>query len=176
MRKLELGRPSADLKSYVLAYAEREVDPAELATTQAVPPRLEQVFEFQFGDMYNVIGPDGKLTHTRESLVIGGFHDKVPGGGQARRESVRIIFPADGLLTPIPCPGVSPYESASRSRGGARIAHSLTSKPVGGASVVCPPRTNCRGRSSFPSRSGILAQRGSGWSRNGSSHCAVLCE
>ena len=44
-------RPRRELQTFVRVYAQREMDPADSFVIEPCPARLEQVLQFEFGEM-----------------------------------------------------------------------------------------------------------------------------
>jgi AraC-like DNA-binding protein len=59
------------LESYVRAYAQREIDIPGKTIIEAVPARLEQTLEFQFGEHFTVLHPSGQQRATCPATLIG---------------------------------------------------------------------------------------------------------
>ena len=73
MITLHTAMPSAALRQFVRVYAQREVTAFQsgvVSVTEAVPARLEQTLEFQFGVPFTVHLSAGDLT-TPEQVIVG---------------------------------------------------------------------------------------------------------
>jgi len=73
MITLQTATPSAALREFVRVYAQREVTAFQsgaICVTEAVPARLEQTLEFQFGTPFTVHLARGDLT-TPEQVIVG---------------------------------------------------------------------------------------------------------
>lgn len=69
MHQLHCQPASADLQPYVRAYAQREFsDPTE-SVIEALPARLEQTLEFQFGDPFDVANATQRKRTSRMNIV-----------------------------------------------------------------------------------------------------------
>jgi AraC-like DNA-binding protein len=63
-------RPRRELQTFVRVYAQREMDPADSLVIEPCPARLEQVLQFDFGEMVSCLRA-GKYRASFPSVVIG---------------------------------------------------------------------------------------------------------
>jgi AraC-like DNA-binding protein len=71
MRQSHTRQPRQELRNFVRAYGQRDVDPSGLVTVSVVPPRLEQTMEFQFGEPLSYLHPSGILQKTHPIMIMG---------------------------------------------------------------------------------------------------------
>jgi AraC-like DNA-binding protein len=68
---VQSAHPSDALRKYVRAYAQRDMRIIGAAVVEPVPPRLEQLLEFEFGDPFPVCFCDGQRMLCPKYVVIG---------------------------------------------------------------------------------------------------------
>jgi AraC-like DNA-binding protein len=71
MHNLQCQPPCSALRALVRVYAQRELGPHDSDVIEAVPARLEQTLEFQFGYRFEVIHRDGHRLTAPEIVVVG---------------------------------------------------------------------------------------------------------
>jgi hypothetical protein len=68
---VQSAHPSGALRRYVRAYAQRDMRIMGSVLVEPVPPRLEQLLEFEFGDLFYVCFCDGQRIVSPRHTVIG---------------------------------------------------------------------------------------------------------
>jgi methylphosphotriester-DNA--protein-cysteine methyltransferase len=71
VHKLYSSGPRSELKEYVRAFAQREVNSLGVQIVQAVPACLEQVIEFEFGDRPTLEFGDGRMAQAYQVSAVG---------------------------------------------------------------------------------------------------------
>jgi AraC-like DNA-binding protein len=71
MHNLQIQPPCPALRAFVRVYAQRELGPHDSDIIEAVPARLEQTLEFQFGHSFEVFHRDGRRLTAPEIVVVG---------------------------------------------------------------------------------------------------------
>jgi AraC-like DNA-binding protein len=98
MHTLRCKAPSPQLLPFVRAYAEREIRDTDHIIKESIPARLEQTLEFQLGETFDTISPDGRR-RIAPRIVAVGAHTEAGFSILLKKNvlSFGIFFQPDGL-------------------------------------------------------------------------------
>ena len=71
MRKIYSAKPRRELRAYVRAYAQREMDAPAADIAQPCPASLEQILEFDFGNPPIIDFEDGRTETASKISIVG---------------------------------------------------------------------------------------------------------
>jgi AraC-like DNA-binding protein len=98
MHTLRCKAPSPQLLPFVRAYAEREIQDTDHIIKESIPARLEQTLEFQLGETFETVSPDGQR-RVAPRIVAVGAHTEAGFSILLKKNvlSFGIFFQPDGL-------------------------------------------------------------------------------
>jgi AraC-like DNA-binding protein len=123
MHTLRFRPASGNLKEFVRAYAQRNLDTAGKMVTELCPARLEQTLEFQFASPFDVFRPDGQSCSAARINIVGAYTfggSKVTFNGKV--DSFAVFFQPSGFSRLF---GMPMHELSSRVYDGFSVLSTL---------------------------------------------------